>query len=78
LGLDKKTALLAASHALGDAVTTWRAGDTSLEELLHEAATPGGTAAATMEGMNKAGYGNAIRKGLAAGLSRSRRNAKLA
>jgi pyrroline-5-carboxylate reductase len=77
LGLDRKTALLAASHALGDAITTWRAGGTSLEELLHEAATPGGTAAATMEGMNRAGYGRAVQKGLAAGFSRSRKNAKL-
>jgi pyrroline-5-carboxylate reductase len=75
LGLSRKNALLAASHALGDAITAWRAVGTSLEELLHEAATPGGTAAATMEGMNKAGYGAAVRKGMAAGLKRASKNA---
>jgi pyrroline-5-carboxylate reductase len=75
LGLDKKTALLAASHALGDAITAWRAGDTALKELLHEAATPGGTAAATMEGMNDAGYGAAVRNGMSAGLKRASKNA---
>jgi pyrroline-5-carboxylate reductase len=75
LGLDKKTALLAASHALGDAITAWRAGDTALKELLHEAATPGGTAAATMEGMDKAGYRRAVRNGMSAGLKRASKNA---
>ena len=47
-----------------------------LGELLEEAATPGGIAAATMAAMDKAGYGRAVAKGLAAGIGQARRNAK--
>jgi len=78
LGLDRKTALAAAAHALGDAVTAWRQGNISLDALLHEAATPGGIAATVMECMDKAGYRKIVRRGLAAGLARARKNSKLA
>jgi pyrroline-5-carboxylate reductase len=43
---------------------------------LHEAATPGGIAAATMAAMDKAGYANVVRKGIRAGVEQCRRNAK--
>ena len=76
-GLDRKTAITCSAHALADAITTWRLGDVSLEELLHEAATPGGIAAATMEAMNRAGYQRAVDRGLKAGLQRARKNAQL-
>src|SRR5271166_3790241 len=59
-GLDRKTALLASAHALADGIITWREGDDSLESLLEEAATPGGTAAATMAAMDAAGYERAV------------------
>jgi pyrroline-5-carboxylate reductase len=75
-GLDRKTALLAASHALSDSIAAWREGEHSLESLLHEAATPGGIAATTMAGMNAAGYKRAVLKGVDAGLRRARANAK--
>lgn len=75
-GLDEKTALTAAAHAFGAAIFSWSTGEQSLAELLHEAATPGGIAAATMQGMDRAGYGKALRHGLAAGLAQARRNAK--
>jgi pyrroline-5-carboxylate reductase len=78
LGLDRKTALTAAAHALADGIAAWRAGDVSLEALLYEAATPGGIAATVMESMNRAGYKRVVERGLAAGLSRARRNTKLA
>ena len=73
-GLDEKTALMAASHALADGILYWRESGLSLDELLLEAATPGGIAAATMKAMDRAGYGRAVRKGLAAGIARARRN----
>lgn len=77
LGLDRKTALTAAAHALADGVLAWREGDISLDELLREAATPGGIAARVMRSMDAAGYQRVVRKGLAAGLKRTRRNARL-
>jgi pyrroline-5-carboxylate reductase len=75
-GLNRKLALIAAAHALGDGIVYWRESGLSLEELLHEAATPGGIAAATITAMDKAGYAHAVRKGLAAGMAQARRNAK--
>jgi pyrroline-5-carboxylate reductase len=77
LGLDRKTALTAAAHALTDGIAAWRNGDISLQALLHEAATPGGIAATVMESMNRAGYKRVVGQGLAAGLRRARRNMKL-
>jgi len=71
-GLDGKTALMAASHALADGINSWRRERISLEELLQEAATPGGTAAATMAGMDRSGYREAVQSGLRAGLARAR------
>jgi pyrroline-5-carboxylate reductase len=75
VGLDRKTALVAASHALADGIHYWRESGLSLDELLHEAATPGGIAAATMAAMDKAGYARAVAKGIRAGVEQCRRNA---
>jgi pyrroline-5-carboxylate reductase len=77
LGLDQKTALTAAAHALADGIAAWRDGNISLEALLHEAATPGGIAATVMESMNRAGYRKVVARGLATGLSRARKNAAM-
>jgi pyrroline-5-carboxylate reductase len=74
-GLDRKTALLTSAHALADGIISWREEKHSLESVLEEAATPGGTAAATMAAMDAAGYQRAVRLGLAAGLRRARANA---
>jgi pyrroline-5-carboxylate reductase len=74
-GLDRKTAFLTSAHALADGIIAWREERLSLELLLEEAATPGGTAAATMAALDAAGYQQAVRKGLAAGLRRARANA---
>jgi pyrroline-5-carboxylate reductase len=76
IGLDRKTALFASAHALADGILAWRDGKHSLESLLDEAATPGGIAATTMAGMDTAGYGRAVRKGVRAGLRRVRANAR--
>jgi len=74
-GLDRNTALLASAHALADGIIAWREGEHSLESLLEEAATPGGIAAVTAAKMDAAGYGRAVRQGVAAGLRRARANA---
>jgi pyrroline-5-carboxylate reductase len=74
-GLDRKTALTAACHALADGILYWRDSGQHLDDLLHEAATPGGIAATTMEAMNKAGYEKIVSQGLRAGVRQARRNA---
>jgi pyrroline-5-carboxylate reductase len=76
LGLDRKTALTAASHAIADGILTWRESNISLEELLHEAATPGGISAATLASMDRSGYKRVVEQGLRAGVSRAKKNAK--
>jgi pyrroline-5-carboxylate reductase len=75
-GLDRATALIAAAHALSDGIWYWRQSGAELSELLREAATPGGIAAATMAAMDAAGYARAVRKGIRAGVDRARRNAR--
>jgi pyrroline-5-carboxylate reductase len=77
LGLDRKTALIAAAHAFADGLAAWAEGDISLAALLHEAATPGGIAAAVMKSMDRAGYKKVVEQGLAAGLLRARKNTRL-
>jgi len=74
-GLDRNTALLASAHALADGIIAWRDGEDSLDSLLEEAVTPGGIAAATATAADAAGYGRAVRQGVAAGLRRARANA---
>jgi pyrroline-5-carboxylate reductase len=74
-GLDRRMALLASAHALADGIVAWREGNDSLEELMEEATTPGGIAAATIAASDKAGYARAVRHGIAAGLRRARANA---
>jgi pyrroline-5-carboxylate reductase len=75
-GLDRDTALTAAAHALGDGIFYWRESGRTLEELLLEAATPGGIAAATMAAMDASGYRRAVRDGIRAGVKQARRNAR--
>lgn len=77
VGLDRKTARLAAAHALADGILAWRGSALSLDELLREAATPGGTAAAVMEKMNASGYRRVVERGLRAGIKRAQKNARL-
>lgn len=76
LGLDRKTALTAAAHALGDGVLAWRESTLSLDALLNEAATPGGIAASTMAKMDQSGYKRSVQLGLRAGMIRAVKNAK--
>ncbi len=78
LGLNRQTALTAAAHALADGILYWREGKISLDRLLQEAATPGGTAAATINAMDSSGYERIIKEGLRAGTEQARKNAELA
>jgi pyrroline-5-carboxylate reductase len=75
-GLGRYTALTAAAHAFADSIFYWRQSGEDLDVLLEEAATPGGTAAATMAAMDDAGYARAVASGLKAGVERGRRNAR--
>ena len=75
-GLNRKVALIAAAHALSDGIAYWRESGLELDELLHEAATPGGIAAATMAAMDRAGYARVARNGLTAGIAQAHRNAR--
>jgi pyrroline-5-carboxylate reductase len=75
LGLDRKTAMTAAAHALADGILAWRESNISLDDLLHEAATPGGISAATLAIMDKSGYKRVVEKGLRAGMNRAKKNA---
>jgi pyrroline-5-carboxylate reductase len=74
-GLDRKTAHLAAAHALADGIAAWRTGKLPLKKLLEEAATPGGIAAAVMESLDRAAYQKIVAQGLLAGLKQARKNA---
>lgn len=74
-GLDRKTALTAAAHGLADGIQYWKESGVELEELLEEAATPGGIAATTMTAMNRAGYEHAVKSGIRAGVAQARKNA---
>jgi len=76
-GLNRKTALAAAAHAFAEAILYWRESEQTLADLLGEAATPGGIAAATLDAMKRYGYEKAVAAGLRAGIRRARLNAGL-
>lgn len=75
MGLDHRVALIAAAHGLADGILSWREGEILLEELIKEAATPGGIAAAAMTAMNKGHYQRLVEKALRAAVARARANA---
>jgi pyrroline-5-carboxylate reductase len=76
LGLNSKTALAAAAHALAGGVMAFTESHLSLQKLIHEAATPGGIAATVMKTMDDAGYYRIIERGVRAGVARARANAR--
>jgi pyrroline-5-carboxylate reductase len=76
LGLDRKTAQVAAAHALADGILTWRESNLSLSELLQEAATPGGISATALASMDRSGYKRVVERGLRAGMGRAKKNAR--
>lgn len=76
LGLDQRTALAAAAHALAGGVMAFTEGKVPLKKLMDEAATPGGIAAAVIKTMDDAGYYRAVERGVRAGVARARANAR--
>jgi pyrroline-5-carboxylate reductase len=76
LGLPRRIALAAAAHGLAGGVTAFTESRLPLEKLIHEAATPGGIAAAVMRTMDAAGYYRVIERGVRAGVERARANAR--
>jgi pyrroline-5-carboxylate reductase len=76
IGLDRRSARAAAAHALADGILAWREGRLPLHRLLHEAATPGGIAAAVTVALDREGFPRMIERGLRAGMKHARKNAK--
>lgn len=76
LGLDRKTAMTAAAHALADGILAWRGSNISLNALLQEATTPHGISAATLASLDKSGYNRMVEQGLRAGMRRAKKNAQ--
>lgn len=75
LGLDRRIALTAAAHALAGGIMSWQEGAIPLDELIDEAATPGGIAATVMETMDRGRYQGLVTNALRAGVARARENA---
>ena len=71
-GLDRGVAEVAAAHALADGICSWREKGVHLAELLREAATPGGIAAAVMASADRAGYRRIIERAVRAGVERAK------
>ncbi len=61
---------------LADGISYWREGRLALDELLREAATPGGTAASVISEMDRLGYKRIVESGLRAGIGQARKNRK--
>ena len=76
IGLDRKSARVAAAHALADGIAAWRTSNLSLKQLLQEAATPGGIAATVMASLDAGGYPEIIAQALRAGVRQARKNAR--
>jgi pyrroline-5-carboxylate reductase len=72
LGLRRNLAEKAAAHALCEGILSLRASRAPLEELLREAATPGGTSAAVMASLKESGYRDMLERGLRAGVQRAK------
>jgi pyrroline-5-carboxylate reductase len=72
IGLSPRTSSLAAAHALVEGVRALGEGDTGLDELLAEAATPGGIAAKVMEVMHAGAYDRLVERAFRAGMARAR------
>jgi pyrroline-5-carboxylate reductase len=76
MGLSARTALLAAAHGLAEGVRAASDTGASLEELLAEAATPGGIAAEVLHTLRAGGYDRLVERACRAGLSVARRAAR--
>ena len=76
IGLSPHTAFLAAAHGLAEGVRAVAGTRASLEELLAEAATPGGIAAEVLRVLRAGGYERLVERACRAGLVHARRAAR--
>ena len=76
IGLSARTAFLAAAHGLAEGVRAVAEARASLEELLAEAATPGGIAAEVLRTLRAGGYERLVERAYRAGLAHARRAAQ--
>jgi pyrroline-5-carboxylate reductase len=72
LGLPRNVAERAAAHALCESILSLRVSGVSLDELLQEATTPGGTSAAVIASLKKSGYAEMLERALGAGVRRAK------
>ena len=72
LGLRRSVSERAAAHALCESIRSLRASDASLDDLLREAATPGGTSAAVLASLKDSGYTEMLERALRAGVRRAK------
>ncbi len=72
LGLGRNIAVQAAAHALCESILSWRVSGVSLNVLLQEATTPGGTSAAVIASLKKSGYTEMLERALGAGVRRAK------
>jgi len=75
IGLSARTAFAAVAHALMEGARAPGEGETSLEGLLAEAATPGGIAAAVLDALRAGAYERLVERAFRAGLERARKMA---
>ena len=71
IGLSPRVAFLAAAHGLAEGVRALEENPSTLEELLAEAATPGGVAAEVMRVMHAGGYDRLVARAYRAGVARA-------
>jgi pyrroline-5-carboxylate reductase len=71
IGLSARTAAAAVTHALVEGARARGEGDGSLDELMAEAATPGGIAAATLDTLRARAYDRIVERAFRAGLERA-------
>jgi len=73
LGLSPRIAFAAAAHGLAEGVRALEKNPAALEDLLAEAATPGGIAAEVLRSMHAGGYEQLVERAYRAGVARARR-----
>jgi len=76
LGLDARTAFVAAAHSLADGIRLLEDNAHALPHALAEAATPGGIAAQVLEAMRAGGYERILERAFRKGLRRARESGR--
>ncbi len=76
IGLSPRTASVAVAHALVEGARAPGEGDASLEQLMAEAATPGGIAASVLDTLHAGAYERLVERAFRTGLARARKMAQ--